>query len=107
MKLEVHERFALLALLPKEGTYEALGAIRRARETISFTSDEVEFYEIKTVDGKIEWSTAKATEQIAEIPIEKYIMGILRTELSDISSKKKLTEAQMSIFDKFVVIYQG
>ena len=106
MKLEVHERLALMPLLPQEGTYEALKAIRRAREMISFTPEEIKFYKIATVDGKIEWSTARATEQIAEIPVEEYMMGVITQKLVEINKKGKLIEGQLSIYDKFVVMYQ-
>ena len=44
MRLEVHERLALLTLLPSEGDYSALKTIRRAKEMLSFTPEEMEFY---------------------------------------------------------------
>lgn len=97
---------ALIPLLPPEGTYEALKAIRRAKETISFTGEEIEFYEIETIDGQIHWSTAKANEEVKDIPIESYIMGVFRNKLSEINRNGKLVESQISIYDKFVVIYE-
>ncbi len=106
MKLEVHERMALLPLLPGEGTYSSLKAIRRAREMISFTPEEVKFYELTTADGTTQWNTAKANEQIADVPVEEYITNVIRDKLVEINRKEKLTEAQLSIYDKFVVLYQ-
>ena len=106
MKLEVHERLALLPLIPTEGTYEALGAIRRAKEMISFTPEEIKFYKIENTDTGTQWSTAKAAEEVKDVPVEEYITGIIRKKLVEIDRKGKLTEAQMSIYDKFVVMYK-
>ena len=111
MKLEVHERLALLTLLPAEGDYAALKVIRRAKEMISFTQEEVDFYEIKTVPGadgrpQMQWSTAKAAEAIKDVPVDEYIVNLIRDKLSDLNKKHKLTEQYMSVYDKFVVAYR-
>jgi|SRR3990167_1177009 len=111
MRLEVHERLALLTLLPSEGDYSALKTIRRAKEMLSFTPEEMEFYEIKNVvgsDGKMQtqWSTAKASEAIKDCPVDEFTMNLVRDKLSELNKKHKLTEQYMSIYDKFVVAYR-
>ena len=111
MKLEVHERLALLPLLPAEGDYAALKVIRRAKEMISFTQEEVDFYEIKTVPGadgrpQTQWSSAKAAEAIKDVPVDEYIVNLIRDKLADLNKRHKLTEQFMSIYDKFVVAYR-
>jgi|SRR3990172_2340555 len=111
MRLEVHERLALLTLLPTEGDYAALKTIRRAREMISFTPDEINFYEIKIVpgaDGKpqTQWNTAKAGEAIKDCPVDEYTVNVIRDKLSDLNKRKKLTDQYMSIYEKFVVDYR-
>ena len=73
---------------------------------ISFTPDEIKVFEITTTDGRTQWSTAKASAQIPDIPVEEYITNIIRDKLVEINKKEKLTEAQLSIYDKFVVMYQ-
>ena len=52
MKLEVHERLALLQLLPASGDYAALKTIRRAKEMITMRArmeldkkDDTELFE--------------------------------------------------------------
>lgn len=111
MKLEVHERIALLTLLPKEGDYAALKTIRRAREMLSFTPEEIKFYEIATTpdaNGKLQthWSTQKNAEAILDAPIDEYTTNIIRDKLAAMSKAKKLTEEHMSIYEKFVVDYR-
>jgi hypothetical protein len=41
MKLDVRERLLLVTLLPDKGEYPALKTIRRAKEMLSFTPDEI------------------------------------------------------------------
>ena len=111
MKLEVHERLSLLALLPKEGDYAALQTLRRAREMLSFTPEEVAFYEIKNVPGadgvpQTQWSTAKAAEKVKDCPVDEYTMNVIREKLAEMSKKKKLTEQYMSVYEKFVIAYK-
>jgi hypothetical protein len=111
MKLAVHERLALLTLLPKKGDYAALGTIRRTREMLSFTPEELAFYEIRTgqgPDGKpqTQWSTKKANEVVRDVPVDEYMTRVFRNALSEMNNKGELTEEYLSVFDKFVIIYQ-
>lgn len=111
MKLEVHERLALLTLLPNEGDYAALKTIRRAKEMLSFTKEEMEFYEIKSVPGadgrpQTQWSSAKAAEAVKDCPVDEYTMNVIRDKLADLNKRKKLNEPLMSIYEKFVIAYQ-
>ena len=111
MKLEVHERIALLQLLPTEGGYAGLKSLRRAREMISFTKDEIDFYEINSgtgADGSpfTNWNPTKAMEQVKDVPVDEYVTDIIRNALVGLERKKKLTDQTMSLYEKFVVMYQ-
>lgn len=111
MKLEVHERIALLQLLPTEGGYAGLKQIRRAREMISFDGDEIKFYEINSglgADGSpfTNWNPTKAMEQVKDVPVDEYVTDIIRNALVELNRKNKLTDQTMSLYEKFVVMYQ-
>lgn len=111
MRLEVHERLALLALLPKEGDYAALKTIRRAKEMISFTKDEMDFFEMKNVTGangvpQVNWNDNKAKEQVKDCPVDEYTTNVIRNKLAEMDREHKLTEEFMSLYEKFVVAYQ-
>lgn len=106
MKLEVHERIALLQILPTSGDYAALKTIRRAKEMISFTPEEVEFYEIKQIGEQATWNSRKASEVIKDIPVDEYTTNLIRNKLVEMDRKKQLTENHLSLYEKFVVIYQ-
>lgn len=109
MKLEVHERIALLSLLPKEGDFAALKSIRRAREIFSFTPEEIKFFELQETNeggiGKTTWNSFKAAQQIKDCPIEEYIMDVVRAKLSELNRQRKLTQETVSLYEKFVAAY--
>ena len=109
MKLEVHERIAIIGLLPKTENYQALRTIRRAREMLGFSPDEMEFYKMKPgeTSGTVVWDVAKAREQIKDVPIDEYTIGLIRNALAEKDKKHQLTEDLLSIYDKFVVMYKG
>ena len=111
MKLEVHERIALVGLLPSEENYEGLKELRIARESFSFSPDEMTAYEMKTVKNDqgqpvTQWNSAKAAEQIKDIPVSEYITNKIRKALADIEKKGKLNENLLSVYEKFVVMYR-
>lgn len=111
MKLEVHERIALMQLLPTEGDYAGLKSIRRAREMISFDQKELDFFEITPgvgADGTpmTNWNPVKAQEQIKDVPVDEYITNVVRKILSELEKKHQLTEQTISLYEKFVVTYQ-
>ena len=111
MKLAVHERIALLNLLPKQGDYAALKTIRRAKEMLSFTPEVQKMYELVNIvgsDGKpaVNWNAQKATENVKDCPVDEYTTNLIRNELAKIEKAKKLTEQYMSVYEKFVVDYR-
>lgn len=110
MILEVHERLALLQLLPNESDYKALKTIRRAKEMLSFTPEEQKILEMKNtvVDGKpqLTWNAGKVNEIAKDVPIDEYITNLFRVALAELNNKGKLTEQTMSLYEKFVVMYQ-
>jgi hypothetical protein len=111
MKLEVHERLALLNILPKEGDYAALKTIRRNREGISFTPEEIAFYELVSQPNaagtmQTTWNSTRAAEKVKDVPLDEYTTNVIRDKLQEMSKKHKLTDEYFSLFEKFVVMYQ-
>ena len=108
MKLEIHERLALLEILPKQGDYAELQALRKAREIISFTQDEIEFYEMKLGDDKKwHWDGTKAAQKVLDAPIEQFIVETIRKALSEMDRAHTMIELYMSLYDKFIISYRA
>ena len=111
MKLVVHERIALVGLLPMKGDYAALKTLRRAKEILSFTPEELELYEIKSVagpDGKpnITWNAEMASKHVKDCPVDEFTTNVIRDKLAELNKKRELTEQYMSVYEKFVVDYR-
>ena len=110
MKLDVRERMTLVTLLPDKGDYSALKTIRRAREMLSFTPEEVDFFEIKSevVNGvtQTKWDPEKNAKNVKDCPVDEYTTSLLRDKLAEMNRNGDLTERYMSIYEKFVIAYK-
>ena len=108
MKLEIHERLALLEMLPKQGDYAELQALRKAREIFSFTQDELDFYEMKIGDDKKwHWDGTKASKRVLDAPIEQFVVETIRKALSGMEENHTLTELFVSLYEKFIISYRA
>jgi len=109
MKLNVAERLQVLELLPQEGKYAALKALRKARETISLTPQEIKeinYVEAPAPAGRgvvITWDVDK--EKVREIPFDEYITTVIRDVLVKMDKENKLNERTFSLYEKFVINY--
>lgn len=111
MLLEVHERMQLLNLMPAEGGFEALKAIRRQREMLSFTLEEKNILELvnEAQPGgsfKTQWKGENAPQVVKDVPIDEYMTNFFRKKLAEMESNGKLTEQTMSLYEKFVIMYK-
>ena len=108
MILDVHERLALIALLPNEEDYKAMKTMRRAREMLSFTPEEMKTLNMKNdpATQRVTWDTDKVSEVVKDCPVDEYTTNLFRDELAQLNDKHQLTEQTMSVYEKFVVMYK-
>lgn len=129
MKLEVVERLILQSLLPKEGDYITLKLVRKLREALAFSEKEVAQIDFKnhwrcpkcekvelsaeaikcedcdiymTPAGSVTWDEVKAATVVKEIHMGDKMRGLCESTLKKLSDEQKLTEQNMSLFEKFV-----
>ena len=108
MKLAVHERIGILNLLPQSANYVGLQALRKAREIISFNAEEKEFYKIvEGENGSVKWDGEAASQMVADLPIEQYIVEIIREKLAKMNEEEKLTNNYLSLYEKFIINYRA
>ncbi len=110
MKLEIHERLALLNLLTaEEEHYEALKTLRRAMEMISFTPEELEGlkFDQKLVEGKVQftWDTDIAQNLVRDIPVDEWTTHRIRNLLQKEEDAGKLKDRHVTLYEKFVIDY--
>lgn len=111
MLLEVHERLALIQILPSQGDFKALKTIRRAKEMLSFTPEEMETLKLDNIKGadgqiRVNWDASKANQVVKDCPIDEYTTNLFIEELAKMNQEGRLTEQTMSIYEKFVVLYK-
>ena len=105
MKLLITERFLLLEYLPKTGDFAALKEMRRAREAISFTGDELAEYEIEnSAEGLVTW-TDEGNSYEKDVPLTAWVTDKIQELLRDKNVKHELEERDYSLYEKFIVGY--
>ena len=110
VKLEVQERLALLGLLSAdEEHYEALKTLRRAKEMLAFTPEEIEALDFKqnVVDGKMQftWNTDVGPSMLRDIPVDEWTTQRIRRLLSAEEAEGKLKDRHVTLYEKFVIDY--
>ncbi len=104
MRLAVMERVLLGNMLEVEvGNFTTLKLVREARESLSFTKEEIN--ELQFVqDGKnLKWD-AEAALELGEIEILlNDVVDIIKRMLTTLNDQAKLTDQHFSLYEKFIV----
>jgi len=105
-KLIVGERFALLGILPNEGNFATLKVVRKLREDLSLTEEEIKHFDVKqipTSSGNVSltWNSEKATEE-KDFEFGEFSVELIKAKLKKLEEDKKLTNEHFSIYEKFV-----
>ncbi len=106
MILTVHERLALLELLPAENTFAGIGEIHRAKLHLSLTEEEMEELEVVFESGMVQWNQEKALSMDKDIPFGEWMVETIRVILVTRDKAAEITEREMSLFEKFVMDYE-
>lgn len=93
-------------MLPERGTYEALESIRVAKEALSFSPDELEILNLRNEGNRVVWDNEKANQVVKDVPLDKYITGLLRTKIAELQENEELTEQTRSLYEKFILMYK-
>ena len=100
MKLDVRERLVLLSVLPQEGNFITLKVVRKLREGLSFSEEELKQYNFVQGEGTVTWDDK--VEQSKEIEIGEKAMDIIKEALKKLNEDKKLKDEHFSIYEKFI-----
>jgi len=98
MKLTIGERLFLLNMLPPEGDLTTIKIVRKLREGLSFTEDELVKYEITVLEGgRVSWNS----HEEAEVRIRAKGRSMIVEALRKLDEEGKVTEQHLSLFEKF------
>lgn len=102
MILSVYERLILLNVLPAEGDLTTIKIVHQLREALSFDEAEHEALKLHVDEnGMAHWQTVADVGKDIDIGVKA--AAIIHDTLDKLSRDKKLTEAHLSLCDKFGV----
>ena len=100
MKLSVRERLVLLSVLPQEGNFITLKVVRKLREGLSFSEEELKQYKFVQDKGRVTWDDSVEQSKAIEIGTQAKI--IIQDALKKLNEDKKLKDEHFTIYEKFV-----
>lgn len=100
-KLNILERMVLLGLLPQEGNFATLKLMRKLRESLSLTDQEIKEYDFKQEGDRLSWKPELAHKEKA-IDFEDFALELIKTELRKLNDSKKLEDKHFSLYEKFI-----
>ena len=99
MELSVLERLVTLGLLPQDGDYTNLRLVRVARESLSFTEEELKLLNFREEGTQTKWDS---TVEPKEILIGETVTEIIQKSLKDLNDTKKLKDEHLTVYEKFI-----
>lgn len=105
VSLTVSERITLASsVLPSENNFSTLKIVRKVKDQIGFSEEELKAYDLKTQtfengQTRFTWDTTK--EQSREFEFGEKTAEVITQSLKAISESKKATEQHLSLWEKF------
>lgn len=96
MKLDLVERLTLLGTLPEKGNFVTIKILRKLRESLAPTEQEIEEFGLRSTD----WQVGSG-QGVAEIEISETQRGIIVDALQEADKNKQLTVQHISLWEKF------
>lgn len=98
-ELTLSDRFAILGILPAEGSFVTLKIIRKLREQLSLTEAEIKDYNVIQKDGQITWEKGDKT---TEMEFGEFAENMIKEQLKKMNEANKLEDKHFSIYEMFV-----
>jgi len=107
MELSTKERIVLNMIMePQAGRYDTLKIVRKLREELSFSEEEIKEFELKTVvtdeQQQTTWPPKHATTQ-RDVPLGDAAIQMIKDELDKLNGANELTPQHVTLFEKFHV----
>lgn len=97
--LTIADRFATLGILPAEGNFATLKIVRKLREQLSLTQDEIKEYKVEQVGDQITWANGAKT---TEMEFGDFNAEMIQKVLKKLNDEEKLEERHYAIYEQFV-----
>lgn len=100
MQHTIKDRLILLNILPKEGNILTLKVVRKLREALSFSEEELAEYKFVQDNERLSWTEPEKPTR--DISVGKEGKKIIRESLEKLDKEKKLTEDHIDLYEKYV-----
>ena len=101
MDLTILEILTIQQLLPQTGSLINLRLMRKVREDLSFSNDELETHNlVDDGNGNVTWTVSDFTK---EFNFESSVANIIVAALKKLDAEEKLEERHVSLFEKFTI----
>jgi hypothetical protein len=97
--LTIADRFAILGILPAEGSFATLKLVRKLREQLSLTEAEMKGYNVKQIGDQITWTKGDTT---TEMEFGDFDTEMIQKALKKLNEEEKLEERHYAIYEQFV-----
>jgi len=102
MILSIKERLVLSMIMEQQaGRFDALKLIRKFREDLSFSEEEIKEINLRSEDGVgFRWDTDKEVQK--DIPINEVVQDMIKKQFQKLDREERLMEDHLDIYGKFV-----
>lgn len=99
-KLLLQDRFTLLGVLPEKGNFATLKIVRKLRETLSCSEEEMQAVELTQKGENVKWNPQKDKKK--EVEIGEIAAELIKKTLKELNDKEELTPNHFTIYEIFV-----
>jgi len=99
VNLTVGDRIILPTILPSKGSYEDLIVQGDIMDKVRMTQEETEKFGIKQIRDQIAWTDVESEFEYEFSELEE---GIIIRTLSEMSTRKELSQNHIGLYKKFV-----
>ena len=100
MELNVMERMILLNMLPAEENIMTLRLIGNLKGDLSFDDDEHKALDFIQEGEQLRWNAE--ADVVKDVTVSEVMTNLIVDILKKLDEEKKLTEAHISLWDKFI-----
>jgi len=100
MELAILDRITLLNILPVEGDVVTVRLLKKLREELGFTEEEIKDHKITSVENRITW---EEDGYKAEVGIGEKATDIIKDAFKKLDQEKKLREEMIPLYDTFMM----
>lgn len=102
VKLTLFERFIVMTLLPREGSYRTLKIVQDLQMALAPTEEENALAKLKDLPGGGTDAENWNAVELKEIIFGDVAKGLVIDALNELDKEEKLTQQHISLYEKFI-----